>query len=65
MATKEEDRLKYLVQKTFGTDAGQQLMAELHATYCARNFDENPYVMARNCGQSDLVIFLMSLMDET
>ncbi len=59
--TREEDRLVYLAKQTFQTEAGQQLLEELHLTYVRDCFNENPYVMARNCGQSDLVTFLMSI----
>jgi hypothetical protein len=65
MATREEDLFKHLVQATFNTDAGRQLMDELVLMYCTRNFDENPYTMGRNCGRSDLVLFLKSVLDET
>lgn len=62
--TQEEDRLKYLVQMTFKTEAGAQLMDELVLMYCTSKFDENPYSMARKVGESDLVMFLKSLVDE-
>ena len=52
------------VQRMFGTDAGQRVLAEMEARYCRANFDENPYTTARNCGQADLVQFLKSLTEE-
>ena len=61
---KVEDRFRMLVHRTFHTEAGQDLMKELHAMYVAQSFNENPYVMSRNCGQSDLVLFLQSVLDE-
>ena len=59
-----EDRLKYLVQATFGTESGAQLMDELVLMYCTSKFDENPYAMARKVGEADLVMFLKSIVDE-
>ena len=61
--TREEGRFKQLVQRAFGGADGQELLRELHLSYPGK-FDENALVMARNCGEADLVRFLQSIVDE-
>lgn len=63
MSTPEEDRLKYLLEQTFRTDAGQQLLDEWYMTYCTGLFDENALQMARRVGRADFINEVISLLD--
>ena len=53
------------VQRLFKTPEGERVLHEMELRYCRANFDENPYVTARNCGQADLINFLKALTEES
>lgn len=63
MSTPEEDRLQYLVEQTFRTDAGQQLLDEWYQTYCTGLFNENALQMARKVGRADFINDVLSLLN--
>ena len=62
--SREEDIFHADVQRTFATDYGQRVINNLVETYCRGTFAENPFKMAHKVGQSDLVMHLVSLIEQ-
>ncbi len=61
---REEAQFQKAVRDLFNTNDGQFVLEELQAQYCRKMFNENPYRMAHNCGQSDVVMLLKQITEE-
>ena len=60
----EFDKKAHTVHKVFSTQDGEKVMKLLADSFGAGNvFDENPYKMARNAGQHELVEYLKILIE--
>lgn len=61
MATQEEDRLVWLVQRVFNTQEGQDLLDAWELQYCRGLGDDNALKMARKVGRADFITEVKSL----
>ena len=62
--SREENIFHADVKRAFSEAHGQRVIEELVAKHCRKVYNDNPFRMAYNAGQSDLVQHLVSLIEQ-